>query len=69
MSGKDKAHKHKQFCPVTAWMRGRFPDRVARGQMFIRADFSEGGATRHCSLKKRVFQSKGGRQLSESAVW
>ena len=21
-SGKEKAHKHKQFCPVTAWVRG-----------------------------------------------
>ena len=20
-SGKEKAHKHKQFCPVTAWVR------------------------------------------------
>ena len=23
VSGKAKAHKHKQFCPVTAWVRGR----------------------------------------------
>ena len=34
-SGKEKAHKHKQFCPVTAWVRGGSTDRVVRGQMFM----------------------------------
>ena len=29
-SGKEKAHKHKQNFPVTAWV-GESPDRVARG--------------------------------------
>ena len=33
LPGKEKAHKHKQFCPVTAWVRGGSPGRVARGQM------------------------------------
>ena len=26
---RGKAHKHKQFCPVAAWVRGASPDRVA----------------------------------------
>ena len=35
-SGKEEIHKHKQFCPVTAWVKGRgSPDRVARGQIFM----------------------------------
>ena len=35
-SGRKKAHKHKQFCPVTTWVRGGgSPDRVARGQMHV----------------------------------
>ena len=33
-AGKEKAHKHKQFCPVIAWVRGS-PDRMARGQTFM----------------------------------
>ena len=35
MSGKEKAHKHKQFCPVTAWVSVGSPDRVVRGQVFM----------------------------------
>ena len=31
LSGKEKAHKHKQTFPVTARLGGRSPDRVARG--------------------------------------
>ena len=37
-SGKEKAHKHKQFGPVTACLGeggGGSPDRVARGQMVM----------------------------------
>ena len=34
-SGKEKAHKHKQFCPVIAWVGGGSTDRVARGQIFM----------------------------------
>ena len=35
-SEKEKAHRHKQFCPVTAWVRGGgSPDQVAKGQMFM----------------------------------
>ena len=35
-SGKEKAHKHKQVCPVTAWVRGGgSTDRVVRGQTFM----------------------------------
>ena len=30
-SGKEKAHKRKQFFPVTAQVGGGSPDRVARG--------------------------------------
>ena len=30
-SGKKKAHKHKQFCPVTAWVRGGSLDWAAMG--------------------------------------
>ena len=40
-----------------------------RMRTFIRADFWEGDATKHLSLKKRGFQWKGGRQFSESGVW
>ena len=29
------ADKHKQFCPVTVWVRIGSPDRVARGQVFM----------------------------------
>ena len=34
VSGNEKAHKHKQFCPVTAWVRGvsRLGD---QGSMFM----------------------------------
>ena len=35
----------------------------------LRADFWEGDATKHFSVKKRGFQCKGGRQFSESGVW
>ena len=31
VSGKEKAHKHKQIFPVTARVGGGSPDRVARG--------------------------------------
>ena len=31
VSGKEKAHKHKQIFPVTARVGGVSPDRVARG--------------------------------------
>ena len=30
-SGKEKVHKHKHSFPVTAWVGGGSPDRVARG--------------------------------------
>ena len=32
MSGKEKARKHKQFCPMTDWVRRGISDQVARGQ-------------------------------------
>ena len=35
ISGKEKAHKHKQISPVTARVGGGSPDRVARGQKFM----------------------------------
>ena len=38
-------------------------------QSIVRADFWEGDATKHFSVKKEVFSEKGGRQSSESGVW
>ena len=35
LSGMKKAHKHRQMCPVTAWVRMGSPDRVTRGQVFM----------------------------------
>ena len=26
-NAREKTHKHKQFCPVTAWVRGGLPTR------------------------------------------
>ena len=41
----------------------------SRKESLIRAGVWEGDATKHFSVKKRVFQWKGGRQFSESRVW
>ena len=32
LSGKEKAHKHKLFCPVIAWVRGGLPTGSPGGQ-------------------------------------
>ena len=65
-----RTNKGNPFLPTTfASPRNRFRGDLVAISLNIGADFWEGDATKHFSVKKRVFSVKGGRQFSEWGVW